>query len=191
LSRAYEGTGLGLSLVKKLVELHGGTVEVESELGRGSCFHFNIPIRGAPITESEKTPIQHESNKKEVAGRGRRILLVEDNDVNMMVTSDYLTMKGYEVIQAFNGIEAIQLSKKSSPELILMDIQMPDMDGIETIKRLRAAPEFSTVKIIALTALAMPGDRERCLEAGANEYMSKPVSLKELVEVIGNLLQEQ
>jgi CheY-like chemotaxis protein len=123
-------------------------------------------------------------------GEKRRILLVEDNAVNMMVTSDYLNDKGYQVIEARNGIEAIEHAHEQKPDLILMDIQMPGMSGLEAIKRLRAAPGFDSVPIIALTALAMPGDRERCLEAGANDYLTKPVSLKNLAEIMENLLEQ-
>ena len=92
---------------------------------------------------------------------------------------------------AHNGLEALDQAEKLSPILILMDIQMPEMDGVQAMRRLRAIPRFATTPIIALTALAMPGDRERCLEAGANEYMSKPVSLKTLLKTIYELLAEK
>ncbi|MBK9052733.1 MAG: response regulator [Chloroflexi bacterium] len=101
-----------------------------------------------------------------------------------MVTRDYLINKGHKVITALNGFEALEQARIYRPQMILMDIQMPDMDGLEAIARLRAMPAFVTVPIIALTALAMPGDRERCLEAGANEYLTKPLSLKLLTQRI-------
>ncbi|MBI5953747.1 MAG: PAS domain S-box protein [Chloroflexi bacterium] len=194
LSRQHEGTGLGLSLVKKLVELHGGSVEVESELDRGSCFRVNIPIRLQNVTGRDVQEIIDRDLLGKTAplvpgAKNKRILITEDNPINMMVTSDFLTSKGHEVIEAKNGMEAIEKAREQKPALILMDIQMPDMNGFETIKRLRELPEFGSTPIIALTALAMPGDRERCLEAGANEYLTKPVSLKTLAELIENLLQ--
>ena len=117
------------------------------------------------------------------------ILLAEDNPTNMMFTSDYLTVKGFNMVTAENGLQAIDQAFAYKPNLILMDIQMPELDGLETIRRLRAAPEFATVPIIALTALAMPGDRERCFEAGASEYLAKPVSLKKLLGMITDLLE--
>jgi CheY-like chemotaxis protein len=97
--------------------------------------------------------------------------------------------RGYEVVVAHDGVEAIAMTEAFSPEIILMDIQMPKMDGLEAIRRLRADSRFGPTPIIALTALAMPGDRERCIEAGANEYLSKPVSLKGLLKTIEKLQQ--
>jgi CheY-like chemotaxis protein len=112
------------------------------------------------------------------------ILLAEDNEDSINTFSDYLLAKGYRVVVARDGAEAIARSREERPDLILMDIQMPGMDGLEATRRIRADADPATVPIIALTALAMPGDYERCLEAGANEYLSKPVSLKGLVRVI-------
>jgi PAS domain S-box-containing protein len=194
LSRQYTGTGLGLALVRDLAELHGGSVGVESKVGRGSRFYFIVPIQvlgGRKIEgEQRESSAWVKSAEAHVSSQGekRRILLVEDNAINMMVTYDFLNDRGYEVITAVNGFEALEKALEKNPDLILMDIQMPGMDGLETIRRLRTAPEFGSVPIIALTALAMPGDRERCLEAGANEYISKPVSLKKLFENIERLL---
>ena len=121
-------------------------------------------------------------------GEKRRILLAEDNDTNMMVTNDFLEAHGYQVVTAVNGVDAIKAAQSYKPDLILMDIQMPGMNGLEAIKQLRKISGFESVPIIALTALAMPGDRERCLEAGASEYLAKPASLKKLFEVITELL---
>ena len=113
-----------------------------------------------------------------------RILLVEDNEGNLLMTQDFLESYGYQLLVAHDGIEAIAMLDEISPDLILMDIQMPGMDGLEAIRRLRSQPRFDSLPIVALTALAMPGDREHCLEAGANEYLSKPVELKLLLYVI-------
>ena len=112
------------------------------------------------------------------------ILLAEDNEDNINTISDYLTAKGYHVPVARNGGDALERAKETNPDLILMDIQMPGMDGLEATRRIRSEESLANVPIIALTALAMPGDRERCLKAGANDYMSKPVHLKRLLEVI-------
>jgi CheY-like chemotaxis protein len=119
---------------------------------------------------------------------GSLILVAEDNPVSLGAFSEYLQAKGHQVIPATNGYEAVERAKEFKPALILMDIQMPGMDGLEAIRRLRATPEFANVPIIALTALAMPGDRERCLAAGAHGYLAKPVGLKRLEEAINRAL---
>ncbi len=116
------------------------------------------------------------------------ILLVEDHEFNLNTLTDYLSKQGYQVYTATNGKEAIDRAKQTSPQLILMDIQMPEMDGLDAIRHLRADTATQSIPIIALTALAMPGDRERCLEAGANDYLSKPISLKALIKTINTHL---
>ncbi|MBP8002478.1 MAG: PAS domain S-box protein [Chloroflexi bacterium] len=186
LARQYSGTGLGLALVHRLAELHGGGVMVESELGKGSRFSFTIPLqliqKVAPSTSETHDGLQHAPRRSKTSTL--TVLLVEDNEINRLVTQDYLLDKGYKVVTALNGFDALEQAHIHQPQMILMDIQMPEMDGLEAIQRLRAMPAFATVPIIALTALAMPGDRERCLQAGANEYLSKPLSLKMLTERI-------
>lgn len=122
--------------------------------------------------------------------RGPLLLLAEDNEVNILAIGDYLRAIGYRLTVARHGGEALELALELKPDLILMDVQMPVLDGLTVTKRLRAIEEFDTTPIIALTALAMPGDRERCLNAGASEYLSKPVSLKKLRQVLSELLEE-
>lgn len=117
------------------------------------------------------------------------ILLAEDNEANISTLMDYLQVQGFQVNLARNGIEAVQMAKQQKPDLILMDIQMPEMDGLEATRRIRTEANLVTVPIIALTALAMPGDRERCLAAGANEYLTKPVVLKKLINLIAQHLE--
>jgi CheY-like chemotaxis protein len=201
LSRQYEGTGLGLVLVFKYTEMHGGSVQVESELGKGSRFTIQLPIGldGSNIsnrTEPERsvdseTQAEEEITKIQDISSHKSILLAEDNEASIVAVGDYLEELGYQVIVARNGYEAVELAETVGPDIILMDIQMPIMDGLEAIGILRKNPRFTTTPVIALTALAMPGDRERCLKAGANEYMSKPVSLKGLTSTIWNLLQDK
>ncbi|MBP1466574.1 response regulator [Candidatus Chloroploca sp. M-50] len=322
LSRQHEGTGLGLALVRRLVELHGGSVTVTSEPGKGSCFTVALPypppptvparlpthpadepaseeLRSALVIEDSETageqiaryleeldihamvygrgvgavdevarlrpdvifldlqmpeqsgweilaqlkadatlqaipviiisvvddrvsglaagaaeylvkPISRETLRRALGAAvhkpqppreaiviasapARRssvahILMAEDNEVNIIALGDYLQDKGYRLSVARNGREALDLAAETPPDLVLMDIQMPELDGLEAIRRLRADSTFALTPIIALTALAMPGDRERCMEAGASEYLSKPVSLRGLVDTIERLL---
>jgi PAS domain S-box-containing protein len=189
LNRQYEGTGLGLAMVKQIVELHGGQVTVKSQLGQGSCFTVALPYEISdpsilqPTTESTTTVIA--SSEKAIAPL---ILLAEDNEANISNFTIYLTALNYRLIVANNGQEAIALAKSEKPDIILMDIQMPIMDGLEATRLIRADAEIADIPIIALTALAMQGDRERCLEVGANEYISKPVRLKQLALKIAELL---
>jgi CheY-like chemotaxis protein/anti-sigma regulatory factor (Ser/Thr protein kinase) len=197
LNRQYEGTGLGLALVHKLTDLHGGSVSVESEPGKGSRFTINLPCRQERIKELEllqPAPLFPEAQEKaeapvEPSMLHGVILLAEDKAANVMTIGDYLENYGFEVVVAHDGLEAIEKAEAIKPDLILMDIQMPVLDGLEAMARLRKDPSFQSTPIIALTVLAMPGDRERCLLAGASEYMSKPVSLKRLKQTIENLLQ--
>ncbi|MFN5398055.1 MAG: PAS domain S-box protein [Pseudanabaena sp.] len=192
LNRNYEGSGLGLVLVKRLVELHGGEVRLTSELGVGSCFTIAIP--NSPFCElSVETepalPSNSEAIKPEIEG-APVILLAEDNESNINLFADYLSLKGYRLVIAHNGQMAIDLAQQTHPDLILMDIQMPEMDGLEAIQHIRQIPELVDTPIIALTALAMAGDRDRCIAVGANDYLSKPVSLKQLVKKINDYLTD-
>jgi len=312
LSRGYEGTGLGLALVKNLVELHNGSVSVESGAGKGSVFTVSIPLmleeqtkevqqhniagfenakkvlivedneveaeqisrylkeigidsiilyKGEGVLEKASSYLPdiimldiglpdinglellksimddeeinsipvvmctvHEKQKKAFAlgasdyiikpiNRERiklifktesgpsiesstsqsLILLAEDNEASIETISDYLEVKQYRVIVARNGEEAVEKASEIKPDIILMDIQMPVMDGLTAIKKIRAKEDkhLKEVPIIAITALVMPGDEEKCLNAGANEYMKKPLSLKSLVISIQQLLDQK
>jgi len=194
LAREYEGTGLGLVLVYKMTELHGGSVQVESEVGRGSRFTIILPWNEGETTSQFSgrelsTPVEVAQKRAPAKEDQAIILLADDNEPNILVIDDYLQEHGYQVVVAHNGLEVLEKAEATSPDLILMDIQMPEMDGLEAIQRLRVKPRFSSTPIIALTALAMPGDRQVCLQAGATDYMAKPVSLKILLETIGKLLK--
>jgi PAS domain S-box-containing protein len=196
LNRQQEGSGLGLVLVQRLTDLHGGSVHVKSEPDQGSNFSIVLPWRRELVIQPGTTPSIGEDSSREpvpsseLSRKQGAILLAEDNMANILTIGEYLENRGYDVRVAHNGLEAIQLVEETNPDIILMDVQMPAMDGLEATRRLRANPRFASTPIIALTALAMPGDRQRCLEAGANEYMSKPVSLKELVRTIDILMNQ-
>lgn len=119
------------------------------------------------------------------------ILLIEDTREVVMMLVDYLEMAGYKMVTAQDGIDGLSQAKLTHPDLILMDIQMPRMNGFETTEKLRSDPEFKQVPIVALTALAMPNDRQRCLDAGMDEYISKPVNLRALTKAIQHLLSRE
>jgi PAS domain S-box-containing protein len=194
LSRQYEGTGLGLTLVYKMIEMHQGSVSVESKLNEGSRFSVMLPCSEAGNSEvfDEETNEPSVDNTVDIAHikrrRNARILLVEDNEANITATSNYLEAQNFNVDVARNGTQALEQVREKQPALIVMDVQMPVMDGMEATQHIRANAAWQDIPIIAVTALAMPGDRERCLAAGANEYLSKPVSLRQLVRVIDRLL---
>lgn len=208
-NRKYEGTGLGLVLVKEIVEMHRGDVNLRSQVGEGSCFTVRLPYvctipdyfdTQSPEVASNQIPdipfeqsiTQSNIDVNPVVANPINnlptILIAEDNEANTISLTSYLEAKGYYCVTAHNGKEVIDLAKIHHPQLILMDIQMPEMDGITATKQIRNQPVIADIPIIALTALAMTGDREKCLEAGANDYLSKPYQLKYLAKVIEDLI---
>jgi PAS domain S-box-containing protein len=193
LSRRYAGTGLGLALVRRLVELHGGMVTVESEVGVGSKFTVFLPWKAKNLclpvepTEEEETIFFTHRPTPEVP----LIVVAEDNDDNIETLWDYLQARGYRLMRAHNGIEVIDIAQVQKPQAILMDVQMPQMDGLEATRRLKANPETGNIPIIIVTALAMEGDREKGLAAGADEYITKPMSLKKLCDKIDEMLNNE
>jgi len=188
LNRRHAGTGLGLALVKQIAELHSATVSVESEVGVGSCFTIFLP----QTLSCDLTDILPENTAQEVEAQpeisisdsGGVILLAEDNLDNIETILEYLEHLNYRVVVANNGREVLKTVRDVRPDLILMDVQMPEMDGIEATRRLRAMPEFKDLPIIMLTALSMNNDRDKCLSAGATDYVAKPYSLKSLAKKI-------
>ena len=200
LNRKYTGTGLGLSLVKRIAELHHGKVLLESKVNEGSKFTIRLPYerhRNVLLDHSLLEELEEQSAmftpsltlvSKTDPSTSQLILIVDDNEANISSMWDYLKSRGYSLIAARDGESAVRLANSEKPNLILMDIQMPKMDGLEAMKIMRTNPELVSTPIIALTALAMTGDRERCLQAGANEYLTKPVKLKYLSETIQKYL---
>ena len=184
LSRQYGGTGLGLALAYGMAQLHGGTIEVFSVVGEGSHFDLILPwnpaVQGAGAVQGDEITPQETGTTTASPQEPAQVLLVEDNADNLEMLSTYLRLRGFEVKAARNGLEAIAAARAGLPDIILMDVQMPEMDGLEATRRLRGDPALRLTPIIALTALAMPGDRERCLDAGMDDYLSKPLGLKEL-----------
>lgn len=197
LNRKYSGTGLGLALVKKIVELHDGRVGLISELGIGSCFTIDLPCKAQISADapSEDLAIAHEAGHYDTLESSPNkvplVLLAEDNPANVVTIASYLEAKGYNLVCAINGQEAIDLAISHRPDVILMDVQMPHIDGLEAMRRIRQIDGLRHIPIIALTALAMKGDQDRCLAAGANYYLSKPVKLKQLDSCIKELLTDR
>jgi signal transduction histidine kinase/ligand-binding sensor domain-containing protein/CheY-like chemotaxis protein len=193
-TRKYGGTGLGLAICSRLVAMMGGSIRVESEVGRGSAFHFTARFGQVAAAAEQVAPPDPTSLQKMLEATGEsenprpslRILLAEDNPVNQRVAARLLEKRGHRVALAVTGREALGWLDREQFDLILMDVQMPDMDGIETtaVIREREKSAGGHMPIIALTAHAMGGDRERCIEAGMDNYVNKPIDAVKLLEVV-------
>jgi len=180
-TRKYGGTGLGLTISARLASMMGGGISVESEMGRGTRFCLLVRVGALAKTESDTIAVP-ESLRDVTSRRELRILLVEDNRVNQAVASRILAKLGHMFVIANNGLEAIERLKQQAFDLVLMDVQMPEMDGIQATKVIREH-EKSThdhIPIIAMTAYAMAGDRARCLAAGMDGYVTKPINPEEV-----------
>ena len=194
MSRYYSGTGLGLALVYSMTELHGGSLTVDSTPGQGT--RINVYLPWEPEAEQPADPDPRAAASAyglitENRFKNARILLADDNSTNAGMISSYLEHLGYQVTTVGDGVEAVAAALRATPDIILMDIQLNSMDGLEATRRIRSNPGLSETPIIALTALAMPGDRERCLEAGINDYLSKPLGVKELHQIIQSWLKRK
>ena len=182
----YQGTGLGMSIVKELIEKMNGTITVESVLGEGSAFTVTLPFE---IDKHPSAQAAANGAADETALHGLKVLLAEDNELNMEIAEFFLEDMGAETMQAWNGKEAVEVFRNSAPGeigVILMDIMMPVMDGLEAVQRIRALdrPDAKTVPIIAMTANAFSEDVERSRKAGMTEHLSKPLNAETLKKAI-------
>jgi PAS domain S-box-containing protein len=188
-TREFGGTGLGLSIAKRLVELMGGVMGFESTLGEGSRFWFDLPLVEAEVEPPAPAEPVEEEHDEPTTGC---VLVVEDNPINQLLVRRQLGRLGYDSVVVDNGIAALELFPTASAGVILMDWQLPGIDGLETTRRLRAYERdhgLARTPVIAMTASALPGDRDRCLDAGMDDFIAKPVSMATLGEMVGLWLE--
>ena len=189
-TRRFGGTGLGLSICSRLVDLMGGQILLDSVPGEGSCFHFRIWTPLAEPLPYEKTHPQATGNENRDTPKRLHILLAEDNPVNQKLAIRIIEKRGHSVVAVNNGREAVEAIACERFDLVLMDVSMPEMDGLEATAVLRSKPEHNRVPIIAMTAHALIGDREVCLRAGMDGYVSKPFKAEELFAAIAEVLSK-
>ncbi|MBI5086556.1 MAG: response regulator [Acidobacteria bacterium] len=183
ISRKFGGTGLGLAITRKLTEVHGGRILLDSKVGMGSSFTVLLPCGRVDNAAGENVHAAAPASSETP-----RILVVEDNRINQKVVVSLLRKKGYTADIANNGQEALDCLKLREYGLVLMDVQMPVLDGLEATHQIRADARFALLPIVAMTAHAMNGDRERCLQAGMNDYVAKPVDHKHLLSLVDHYL---
>jgi CheY-like chemotaxis protein len=180
-ARKYGGTGLGLAISRSLVDLMGGEIRCESQLGEGSEFLFSIPfILAQDAVASPTAGEQCSEEETNDALKNMRVLLAEDNEINQLIVVELLHDVGVTVTAVENGLEAVKAIEKEPFDLVLMDIQMPEMDGLTATMQIRANPKYKDLPIVALTAHALSEDREASLKSGMNEHLTKPIDPDEI-----------
>lgn len=207
MSRQYGGTGLGLSITKRLLDLMGGGICVYSEPDQGSTFYFVLPFtieNGAKTIADRKKPIKKENKtdslEKNIAkshtseqpeAKPYIILIAEDNPINQEIAGEILHQAGFRTIPANNGREALEIIEKEKVDVVLMDIQMPDMDGFAAVKKIRNNPKTASLPVIAMTAHAMAEDRQKSLQAGMDDYIAKPFEPDDFINTVRKMAEER
>jgi signal transduction histidine kinase/ActR/RegA family two-component response regulator len=189
-SRNYEGTGLGLALVRRMVEMQGGEISAQSTPDRGARFsvrYFNCLVDDPPVPRATHTAVDREEQTEP----GGRILVVEDNPMNRKLARNVLRSKGYTVLEAPTAEAALELLRSETVDLVMMDIQLPGMDGLEATRRLKADPRTAGLPVVAVTAHALEADERRAREAGCIGYITKPIRLAQFPGQVASFLQEE
>jgi CheY-like chemotaxis protein len=193
MTRKYGGTGLGLAISKHLTELMEGDIGVESRPGQGSLFWFTVRLKQQKEQLAEQPPVRHANAEEELRKRysGRRILVVDDDAMNREVAAVQLEAAGLVVDVADDGAVSLQMVQRTVYAAILMDMQMPTLDGLEATRQIRALPDYRHTPIIAMTANAFAEDKARCNAAGMNDFLIKPFEPEALFEIVLNTLNRR
>jgi CheY-like chemotaxis protein len=183
-TRRFGGTGLGLTICRRIIMTMGGALAIESEPGRGSTFRATVSLPVASLNDIRSPAVSARIRR---SAHDLRILLAEDNPVNQRVAGALLAKMGHHVRVAENGARAVEAVQNGEYDLVLMDCEMPEMDGYDATRAIRKLGSRGTLPIVAMTAYAMPEDRQRCLDAGMTDYLTKPISTERLAELIDRL----